>query len=111
MLRMGLSKLITGDHARARENANAAKPNYWSEQMANGWSMERRQLQALMIRRWQPWKRSTGPKTPAGKAISARNGYKGGSMREKLRRLREELEKMEAIENEIYRKHAERIHR
>jgi len=42
------------------------------------WS-RRKARQAKLIRRWKPWQRSTGPKTPAGKAIVARNPYKGGT--------------------------------
>ena len=32
------------------------------------WTKERRARQAELIRTWKPWKRSTGPRTPAGKA-------------------------------------------
>jgi hypothetical protein len=42
--------------------------------MATGWTLERRAKQAAAIRRWRPWEHSTGPKTPQGKAKSARNG-------------------------------------
>lgn len=46
--------------------------------MANRWSPERRARQALLIRTWHPWERSTGPRTDEGKARAARNGFKGG---------------------------------
>lgn len=46
--------------------------------MANGWTPERRARQAVLIRKWKPWKRSTGPRTAEGKARTARNGDKGG---------------------------------
>ena len=39
---------------------------------------EHRALRSQMIRQWKPWQRSTGPKTPEGKATSARRGFKGG---------------------------------
>ena len=39
---------------------------------------EHRRLRAELIRRWKPWKRSTGPRTEEVKATSSRNGYKGG---------------------------------
>jgi hypothetical protein len=55
--------------------------------MANGWTSERRARQAALIRSWRPWKRSTGPRTPEGKAKVARNAYKGGT-RLLLRELR-----------------------
>ena len=46
--------------------------------MANGWTPERRAQQSLKIRQWQPWTRSTGARTPEGKADSSRNAYRGG---------------------------------
>ena len=58
--------------------------------MVNGWTLERRQRQAEMIREWQPWQHATGPTTKAGKARSAMRGYKGG-FREKISALRKIL--------------------
>ena len=55
--------------------------------MANGWTAERRARQAEAIRLWQPWTRSTGPRTAEGKARTAMNGYKGDT-RDMLRTLR-----------------------
>lgn len=54
--------------------------------MANGWTSERRALQAQLIRTWRPWEGSTGPRTAEGKAKASRNGWKGGH-RELLREL------------------------
>lgn len=54
--------------------------------MANGWTSERRARQAEAIRRWKPWTKSTGPKTPNGKARAKMNGYRGGHWR-KMREL------------------------
>lgn len=45
----------------------------------NGWTPERRRSQAEAIRRWQPWTKSTGPRSAAGKASVARNAFKGGT--------------------------------
>ena len=61
---------------------------------------EHRRLMGELVRRWQPWKHSTGPKTPEGKAKSAMRGYKGG-MREQIRAaarlLREQAEELKRI--------------
>jgi hypothetical protein len=67
--------------------------------MANqhGWSNARRAAQSVAIRRWQPWRASTGPKTAAGKAVSARNGIKPVSA------MRAELIAMQAELNELRR--------
>jgi hypothetical protein len=45
--------------------------------MANGWTEERRLRQSQLIKTWQPWKNSTGPKSEAGKAIASRNADQG----------------------------------
>ncbi len=61
--------------------------------MSNGWTPERRARQAEAIRRWQPWARSTGPTTDAGKARTRLNAYKGGTrpmLRELARVMREQ---------------------
>lgn len=52
----------------------------------NGWSKERRERQAELIRQWQPWAKSTGPKSAEGKERVARNAWRGGH-RQKLREL------------------------
>jgi len=54
--------------------------------MATPWTLERRQRQAEVIRRWRPWEQSTGPRTPEGKERVSRNACKGGH-RQKLREL------------------------
>ena len=48
--------------------------------MANGWTPERKAKQSELIQNWQPWNKSTGARTPEGKAISSKNAYKGGSL-------------------------------
>jgi hypothetical protein len=40
--------------------------------------LERRQRQAVLIRGWKPWEKSTGAKTLEGKAASSRNSLKHG---------------------------------
>ena len=51
---------------------------------------EHRRLRSEMIHRWRPWEKSTGPRTPEGKARSSRNRWRGGQ-REQLRALVREL--------------------
>lgn len=54
------------------------------------WTLEQRQRQREAIKRWQPWKKSTGPQSAEGKAKIARNAWTGGDWR-KLRELVKEL--------------------
>ena len=60
-----------------------------------GWTPERRAQQAERIRLWQPWRRSTGPRTERGKARVAINPLKhGGRSRAhilEMRRVRHAL--------------------
>ncbi|RDH84387.1 MAG: hypothetical protein DIZ78_12285 [endosymbiont of Escarpia spicata] len=61
--------------------------------MANGWTPERRARQAELIRKWRPWEKSTGPRTPEGKQTVARNAFRGGTwrlLRELARAMREQ---------------------
>src|SRR5262249_38170217 len=53
-----------------------------------GWSPERRARQAHLIRNWRPWTRSTGPRTAAGKKVTAMNALKHGF---RSRRVRNEF--------------------
>ena len=46
--------------------------------MANGWTPEQRARQAESIRRWQPWLKSTGPRTPDGRAKRSMNAKTHG---------------------------------
>lgn len=57
---------------------------------AKGWTSERRRRQSEAIKRWKPWKQSTGPKSPQGKAAVARNAWTGGEWL-KLRQIIKEL--------------------
>ena len=68
--------------------------------MANGWTKERRERQAELIRTWRPWEQSTGPRTNDGKSIVARNAYKGG-VRPLLRELAKSLREQEKMLREI----------
>jgi len=56
----------------------------------NGWTLERRQRQAALIRTWKPWTRSTGPKTEDGKRTVSGNAWKHGgydAQTQEVRRL------------------------
>jgi hypothetical protein len=46
--------------------------------ITRGWPPARRAAQAARCRATRPWRHATGPRTAAGKAICARNGYKHG---------------------------------
>lgn len=68
--------------------------------MANAWTLQRRARQADRIREWRPWERSSGPKTEAGKAVVARNAWKGGQrqvLRDLARALGEQREGLDAF--------------
>ena len=47
--------------------------------MKSVWTLERKQCQAELIQRWQPWKQSTGAKTTEGRNVSRMNALKHGS--------------------------------
>ena len=51
---------------------------------ARTWTPEQRQKQREAIKRWKPWKQSSGPKSPEGKATVAGNAWTGGEW-QKLR--------------------------
>ncbi len=53
--------------------------------MARKWTAEQKAKQSTLICGWAPWKESTGPVTPEGKAKASRNGYKGGKAGKELR--------------------------
>ena len=63
--------------ARARRS-HKGLPRRSALRAKAGWTPERRAHQAALIHRWQPWLRSTGPKTAAGKARVARNPLRHG---------------------------------
>lgn len=47
------------------------------------WTQERRAFQAAVARKHRPWEKSTGPKTPAGKARASQNAVKSGRFSER----------------------------
>lgn len=59
---------------------------------ARQWTQAQRDKQAKLIHGWKPWEKSTGAKTPEGKAISAKNAYRYAQRelcREMMRECRE----------------------
>ena len=67
---------------------------------ARPWTAEQRAQQSQKIRQWQPWNKSTGARTPEGKARASRNAYKGGNrglMRQLMALLREQKGFIERI--------------
>ncbi len=59
--------------------------------MANGWTLERRERQAALIRTWRPWERSTGPRTDEGKDRSSKNASIHGEYNQEARTRRQEI--------------------
>ena len=57
---------------------------------ARTWTPEQRKKQREAIQRWKPWKQSSGPKSPEGKAAAAGNAWTGGEWH-KLRQAIKEL--------------------
>lgn len=64
--------------------------------MANGWTAERKQRQAELIKLWQPWKHSTGARTLEGKAVSSQNAYKHG-MSKLIKEIRQLLKEQKEV--------------
>ena len=70
--------------------------------MVNGWTLERRQRQAELIRTWQPWRQSTGPKSAEGKERVATNAWRGGhraEMRELTKMVNEQVRQARGLVN------------
>ena len=63
-------------------------------------SPEHRQAAKERINTTQPWKKSTGPKTKDGKAVVAKNAYRGG-LRPALRMLSKEIRRQGQLRDEI----------
>lgn len=58
------------------------------------WPPERRAAAQALILQRKPWKKSTGPKTAAGKARVGKNAIKRGLQSREARTLRQTLEEL-----------------
>jgi len=61
---------------------------------------EHRALRAQLIRQLEPWKKSSGPKTPQGKKRVSQNAFKGGLRRE-LRVVRQALHEQDQMLKDV----------
>ncbi|MGQ0527187.1 MAG: hypothetical protein ACT4OY_04040 [Alphaproteobacteria bacterium] len=61
------------------------------KEKTKGWTEERRRAQAERIRQVQPWLKSTGPRSVAGKEHSIRNALKHGRELKEMQDLKEIL--------------------
>ena len=66
-------------HTRARtKKLQIRQTNYQAGTMSYFRTPELRARQSQAIQSWQPWKKSTGPKSDVGKAKVSRNAVKHG---------------------------------
>jgi hypothetical protein len=73
-----IAQLGSSSEANGLQRRRRKAPCVRSDRSRKGWSCERRARQAALIRTWAPWRRSTGPKTEAGKARCSMNALKHG---------------------------------
>jgi hypothetical protein len=59
--------------------------------MSRLWTAEEKHKQSQLIKRWQPWSKSTGPKTQAGKEKSKMNARKHGGYCAGLKQYRQSI--------------------
>jgi hypothetical protein len=73
---------------------------------ARQWTDEQRARQSAIIQRWQPWRNSTGARTPEGKAVSSKNVLVG--QRNKQRALELARQELNAAQAKIRKLTAKR---
>jgi hypothetical protein len=64
--------------------------------MARNWTPEQKAQQAEKIRQWKPWTKSTGARTPEGKAISSQNVLVG--MRNRQAAIEQAMQELNAAQ-------------
>ena len=69
----------------------------------SGWTEEKRQAERDRINQTQPWLKSTGAKTPEGKAICSKNALKGG--------LHAQIKELRSMMSGLLKEHKEAIKR
>ena len=84
-----------------------------NQKTTRGWPPERRKAQSARMKAAKIWMKSTGPKTPEGKAICAQNARKRGfhdagyrALREAMRYYTKFLKLVRAIFKEVRKRQA-----
>ena len=65
------------------------------------WTLQERQRQSEIIRKWQPWAHSTGAKTPEGKAASKMNATKSGAYSQEKKELYRWIRESDKLERDL----------
>ena len=72
------------------------------------WTFQARAKQAELIKKWKPWKASTGPQTESGKAISSQNALKHGMRSQQAiaidREINEDLKQLQDFLKQLQQK-------
>ena len=63
--------------SRTRENEICAKQTFGGQRWRTVGHRSGERGRRQLVRNWRPWERSTGPRTPEGKAKTSRNADKG----------------------------------
>lgn len=65
------------------------------------WTLQERQRQAELIKKWKPWKHSTGAVTPEGKEASKMNAMKDGAYSQKAKAMKALISEAKKRVNDI----------
>lgn len=65
------------------------------------WTDERRRKQAQAIRRWKPWEKSTGPKSPEGKQAASMNSTTHGATTKAAKAMIREISTLTKNSNKL----------